>query len=173
MIKLFKVYMDQLSHIDHLVSDGPTYNPDVFNRMSKTHNCYDYAINNRKTQSEKKHPGHTKYGNELDGSNVHTCSQMELRLKADHPELEKVELHKECPVGKYKIGMMIDPEDDYHFIRQDNNGLWSHKPGSANVRNTDFQNKLLKDPSSADFNYEDGGLNYTKKCGYYCIAEPH
>ena len=69
--------------------------------------------------------------------------------------------------------MMIDPNDDYHFIRQDRDGTWSHKPGSSYVRNTDFGNNPLIDPNNADFNYRESGLNYTKKCGYYCIAEPH
>lgn len=161
--------MDHLSNIDTLISDGPQYNPQEFDKLKKTHNCYDYAINNIKIQPEKTHPGHTKYGNDLEGSDVHTCNQMELRLMADHPELEKIDLNTECPNGKYKIGMLIDPEEDYHFIRQDTNGLWSHKPGSSNVRNTDFGNRLLKDPTTADFNYKESGLNYTKKCGYYCI----
>lgn len=169
-----KIYMDHLSHIDMLVSDGPIYNPNLYVGDKKnTHNCYDYAMNNSNIQSEKTHPGYTKLGNDLEGSNVRTCEQMEERLKMDHPELQKILLYKECPPGKYKIGMMIDPNDDYHFIRQDRNGQWSHKPGSSNVRNTDFSNSLLIDPSKADFNYKEESLNYTKKCGYYCISEPH
>lgn len=165
--------MDHLSHIDNLVSDSPVYNPTVFDKNRLTHNCYDYAMNNTRKQSEKTHPGHTVLGNDLEGSNVRSCAQMEMRLELDHPELEKVSYETECPKGKYKIGMMIDPDDDYHFIRQDKDGTWSHKPGSANVRNTDFNNKLLEDPTKADFNYVSNGLNYTKKCGFYCIADPH
>jgi hypothetical protein len=165
--------MDHLSHIDNLVSDSPSYNPDLFEDNRQTHNCYDYAINNTRKQDEKTHPGHTKLGNDLDGSDVHSCAQMETRLGLDHPELEKIDYHLECPKGKYKIGMMVDPNEDYHFIRQDKNGNWSHKPGSSVVRNTDFSNKLMTDPTKADFNYRSNGLNYTKKCGFYCVAEPH
>lgn len=162
--------MDHLSQIDSLISDSPIYDPSSFDHIKQTHNCYDYAMNNTNKQSEKTHPGYKKLGNDLEGSKVHTCAQMEYRLSLDHPELEKIEYEKECPKGKYKIGMMIDPYDDYHFIRQDRNGNWSHKPGSSHVRNTDFSNKLLVDPTSADFNYQSNGLNYTKKCGFYCIA---
>ena len=165
--------MDNLSHIDKLVSDSPIYNPSLFDNNKQTHNCYDYAMNNSRKQYEKTHPGHTKLGNDLDGSNVHSCNQMETRLDLDHPELEKISYEKECPEGKYKIGMMIDPNDDYHFIRQDRDGNWSHKPGSSNVRNTDFSNVLLTDPTKADFNYRESGLNYSQQCGFYCIADPH
>lgn len=164
--------MDQLSNIDRLISDSPTYDPYNFNSDEKTrntHNCYDYIMDNYQPQKRKTHPGFTKLGNNLNGSNVRTCSQMMRRLAMDHPEIISIPYNMECPPGSYKIGMMLDPEKDYHFVRQDKTGRWSHKPGKDDATDVDFSDNLLTDPENADFDYQSVGLNYYVKCGYYCI----
>ena len=154
--------MDQLRH--HLDFSDP--------EIVKTHNCYDYAIGHLDiTQTRKTHPGISKFGNNLNGKDVHSCQQMELRLQSDHPELITTDLNNECPKDYSKIGMMIDPEEDYHLIREDGPGRWSHKPGASKPTDRDFSGNLITDPSKADFNYKEADLNYVNMCGYYCIHE--
>ena len=67
----------------------------------------------------------------------------------------------------YSSGEKLGEGNDYHFYRQDNNGYWSHKPGSTNVTNKDASNNLIKNPSIANRNYFN--LNYNKNCFFLCI----
>ena len=43
---------------------------------------------------------------------------------------------------------------DYHWYRKDNNGYWSHKPGTNFVRNVDGNGSLIKNPAKANHRYE-------------------
>ena len=57
-------------------------------------------------------------------------------------------------------------------MRQDSNGLWSHKPGARNVTNRDASGKRIYDPALADYNYKknaDGYLDYDIFCSYICV----
>lgn len=92
-------------------------------------------------------------------------------MKMDHPELFKTDLITDCPHNYYKIGMMIDPNEDYHFIRQDNNGYWSHKPGGGNVTNKDYSGMRITNPEKANFDNTSANLYYDTYCGYYCVDE--
>ena len=154
--------------------NGPEFRADEYNRpgIIKTHNCYDYAIGNfNPDQKKKSQPGRTKLGNDLQGEEVYTCKVVEDRLLIDHPELIFSSLTGQCPHGYHKIGMMIDPDDDYHFIRQDDDGYWSHKPGGDRVIDTDFSGRRIVDPEQSDFNHTQAGLHYTQFCNYYCVKE--
>ena len=77
-----------------------------------------------------------------------------------------------CPDGFSKIALIIDESDDYHFLRQDSNGYWSHKPGARKVKNVDAFGHKIKDPRLANYNYalSDGAsLNYDIFCSYMCV----
>ena len=39
---------------------------------------------------------------------------------------------------------------DYHYVRQDSNGFWSHKFGALNVTDIDYSGKKIIDPQKAD-----------------------
>lgn len=51
--------------------------------------------------------------------------------------------------GHY-IGLLIWPGTNFHWVRLDDNGNWSHKPGGTAVRNTDNNGDVITDPSKAD-----------------------
>ena len=154
--------------------NGPEFVAEDYNKpgIRKTHNCYDYAIGHlNPDQNKKSQPGRTKFDNDLQGEEVHNCQVVEDLLVYDHPEIMDSDLIEPCPYGYHKIGLMIDPEDDYHFIRQDPDGYWSHKPGAGEVTKYDFSGRKIVNPELSDFNNIEADLNYTEYCGYYCVME--
>jgi len=66
----------------------------------------------------------------------------------------------------------VDPDEDYHFYRQDKNRYWSHKPGGTEVTNKDATGRDIYDPALASRNYTDkeSSLDYDTFCGYFCLA---
>jgi hypothetical protein len=97
------------------------------------------------------------------------CVVVDHLMKADEPALQKTTFKAKCPVGTSKIAMVVDPGDDYHFYRQDSNGLWSHKDGANPVKRVDAEGQLIWDPRTAVRDYRPRSyLNYKDFCGFYC-----
>ncbi|CAF1285823.1 unnamed protein product [Adineta steineri] len=73
------------------------------------------------------------------------------------------------PTGKpekgHFVALLIWPETNFHWIRMDANGYWSHKPGGTPVRNKDNRDLPITDPSKSDFS------PWTQFCSYY-VAQP-
>ena len=93
-------------------------------------------------------------------------------LKADNPKIKKLKKNQKCPYGYYKIFVMIwksrdknVKEGDYHFIRQDKSGRWSHKNGPEPV-------KLLEEKDPYEYikneRRENENLSYSIS-GYYAV----
>jgi len=64
--------------------------------------------------------------------------------------------------GSYKIALIVG-NFDYHWLRQNPEGSWSHKRGLTEVINYDAKGQVIYDPSTANFNYseiEEYGENY-------------
>ena len=58
---------------------------------------------------------------------------------------------------------------DFHIVRQDAHGQWSHKLGFGPVRNTDASGRVIEDPEVADWDYsEEPGVHtaYELSAGY-------
>jgi hypothetical protein len=72
-----------------------------------------------------------------------------------------------CPAHTYKIALVMDPDDDYHFLRQDRGGTWSHKPGTGEATDKDFSGNIIIDPEFA--NLRSSAYNYSKFCNYFCV----
>ena len=62
--------------------------------------------------------------------------------------------------------MATVPHGDYHWYRQDADGMWSHKMGQTPATNRDNSNNLITDPAAANRGA------YTNFCGYFCVYEP-
>jgi hypothetical protein len=129
-------------------------------------NCYDYALANA-------NPHQTDYSQPVtttDEKHIYTCGEVETGLLAQHPSITVAPTFEEaCPKNSRKIALMVDSDDpsDYHFMRQDADGLWSHKPGYREPQRTDAAGKPIVAPHLSDRNYE--WFNYTHMCNYYCI----
>jgi len=96
---------------------------------------------------------------------------MVARILGDNPDVRMTTFESRCPDGTSKIALVVDPKEDYHFLRQDSNMLWSHKAGARPVKNVDAVGRTIWDPQLAYLNYTnaDSSLNYSIFCSYLCV----
>jgi hypothetical protein len=166
----------------------PDYDPDRWNRkgsVRETHNCFSYSMNvNDPKQIHQcdtneddcdhvpfHQPGSAAGYKRFSSKRQKTCPNMIIRILGDNPDISMTTFESRCPVNKSKIALVVDPKEDYHFLRQDSNMFWSHKAGARPVKNIDAGGHLIWDPSLANLNYisEDNVLNYRIFCSYLCV----
>jgi len=166
-----------------LSGSEPDYQPQEWNLpddLRKSHNCFTYAFNvwDEKKREDCKNgdcsfhqPGYAAGYGSFPSKKFKTCVDMVLRLKGDNKNFIKTTFLEKAPKGYSKIAIVVDPNADFHFIRQDSNGYWSHKPGQTNVTNLDSDGRLIFNPELANFCYpkEIDPLHYWKFCGFYNI----
>jgi hypothetical protein len=229
----------------------PPYSPDKWKQNTNalhTHNCYSYMLNDLHADARN---GHKPQPGEFAARTNNSVSQIikninrldcsvKNAVKYDNVKIKILPLqhglnHK-CKAHHYKGFLMISPNRDYHFARQDNrmidvykaidndlfNGnlkfstnpqklvkiynsyadkiipevvrlakerkgkplgskkrllnilrhskLWSHKPGSSEVINTDGNEKLILNPLKASWDFSStGGINYNINCCFFEI----
>ena len=173
-----------LEHDDNemLSKDDKSFNTNPYVRES--HNCYTYFLN-MKSQSAvdlcikdyKNHnmcrraqPGYVS-GHKILKKTDYSCPIIEQRTLDDNPNIYKISSNNmDCKPQYYKGALVVAPERDYHYYRQDDDayGYWSHKPGYKPSTMRDSDGNLISDPKKAARNYS-SGLNYKDFCGYYCV----
>ena len=192
-MKFIKSYMNEFE-IDYKPEDW-NLKPNIKN----SHNCYTYFLNkNNKFVAEKC----DKYTKKNDSSKCgelkpqpgdfaelikngtlkyknrdFTCPSMLDKVLKDNPSIKPVKYNEKCPKNSYKGSLVVDPNNTYHFYRQNGkslkgDGTWSHKPGVLSVTDVDASGNTIYFPHLADRNYkkgDDGGINYTAFCSYACI----
>ena len=137
--------------------DAPAYNPAFWNTPARQpkNNCYNYA--NDQATNTFAQPGRAtghmypsppacpgvRAGATSDG--LHAVPNFHGTLGPGH--------------GWY-VALVIWPNVDYHWYRQDKVGCWSHKPGQTAARNTDNSGHLIADPRTCNRG------NYTIFCTY-------
>jgi hypothetical protein len=179
-------------HEHHMCSQSPlsgfepAYRPALWNsktELRETHNCFSYAMNvNDPKQIARCHgkvncnapfhqPGAAAGFRGFDDQAPKTCPNMLARIMGDNPNIHFSTFPARCPKGSSKIALIVDESDDYHFLRQDSNGYWSHKPGARPVTNIDASQHTITNPELADFDYTKAGstLKYDIFCGYMCV----
>jgi len=109
--------------------------------------------------------------NALNREELRSCPVVEELMMGDIPDVTKSTFNKKCPVGSSKVAAVVDKGSDYHWYRQDRDGMWSHKDGSNKVKRFDALKKPIFNPELASRNYRWQGsdLNYDDFCGYYCV----
>ncbi|WAR23646.1 IMSP1-like protein [Mya arenaria] len=138
--------------VDQDLYQMPAYNPSPWNddeHVLEHNNCYNYATN--KVTNTFAQPGRASHYKPVGP------------IKADV-------VRKECYSDGYKkrqdggqpsknqntgpVALVFWPNadgsmHDFHFFRMDSNKMWSHKPGSTKVKNTDNARQLINDPQTA------------------------
>jgi hypothetical protein len=150
----------------------PKYNPNYWNNnknIKNNNNCYSYSVNNKNHKFGKPQPGYFARFNHIQ-NNQYKCAYFFKRILNDIPSVYLTSFKQKCKNGFHKAFFAIDSnknEHDYHFYRQDNNQLWSHKPGTTNVINYDADYKIIQNPLKANRNYK--SYNYDKPCFFFCV----
>ena len=145
------------------------YEQDKWNVSSikNSHNCYSYALGKKiKNIKNKPQPGYSS-GHKHINDNEYECNFFYNRLKKDAPASYIETFDNKCLPGFYKIFLVLDKKNDYHWYVQNKNKYWSHKPGHSAVTNLDASKKIIENPhkSNRDFGY----LNYNTSCFYACV----
>jgi hypothetical protein len=94
------------------------------------------------------------------------------RLMGDNPVIHPSAFELKCPRDTSKIALVVDEDQDYHFLRQDSNGYFSQKSGGLPVTNLDAFGHRIFDVQLANHNWHPerpNNLNYDRFCGYFCV----
>lgn len=169
-----------------LSGNEPNYEPWRWNtkqEIRETHNCFSYAMNvndpkqiddckkNKNCDVPFHQPGSAGGHDRFRSDRLKTCPEMVARILGDNPSIRMTTFTAKCPADTSKIAIVVDPNEDYHFYRQDKNTWWSHKPGGTQVTNLDASKRPIYDPNLANRDYTDknGRLDYDRFCAYLCV----
>lgn len=137
-------------------ADAPAYNPSFWNTpgVQPYNNCYNYA-NNQATNTFAQ-PGRA-HGISLSSLQ---CGPVSTAAQADGLQSVPNFSATRGPGQGWYVALVIWPNTDYHWYRQDKVGCWSHKPGQTAARNTDNSGNTIQDPQTCNRG------PYTQFCGY-------
>lgn len=169
----------------------PPYEPELWNHpiLVKAYNCFAFAFNIRDKAQEEKcksyerckvafhQPGSIAGYPPINEKKTKTCPNIIARMMGDNKILPSA-FELKCPAHMSKIGLMIDPNQDYHFVRQNppsgraKIGYFSGKSGEMPVTDLDAQGHKIFDVELANFDYRktSDSLRYTEFCGYFCVS---
>lgn len=122
----------------------PKYEPEKWNDNNgiQLNNCYNYACNIQTGTYAQ--PG------QATGNRYSSIDCNEVSDGAVSDGLTKQDCDQMCPNCCHKVALVVAPGYDYHWYRQDDNGMWSHKPGGTPVTNLDNSGNPINDPRTAD-----------------------
>ena len=73
-----------------------------------------------------------------------------------------------CPEGTYKVALVLYSNQDYHWYRQNPNGLWSHKFPGDQISDVDPSGNLIIDPQISNQKFIQG--DYDIFVGYFAVT---
>jgi len=126
--------------------DAPAYTPGTWNTpaVQPKNNCYNYA--NNKITNTFAQPGRA-HGKQ---ATLMACPNVLAAAKADGL-VQVSNFTAPLPKGRgWYVALVVWPNADYHWYRQDKVGCWSHKPGQTAARNTDNSGKAIADPKTCN-----------------------
>ncbi len=173
-------YLDEWVCVRMLPTNGSelAYSPSMWSGAIKNYcNCYAYALNNQVFPGTNwlwvtQQPGEYcdyRSTQSQDSAEEDICDAVAADYDMYNEDFDKaltfrsIERYEACPAGTYKVALVAS-ESDYHWYRQDADGLWSHKPGTNAVKRTDASGELIIDPYIADRG------DYTQFLGYYAVT---
>ncbi len=160
----------------------PEYVPQIWSHheVQYSTNCYAYACNDPwgHTPNTRPQPGQQagQPASAMRGSRVRAAVQQD-DLQRRQRLIPMARLRNEgVPTqvvnqpGHYLIALVVAPNVDYHWVRQDRSGYWSHKPGWDPATDKDANGMRIHDPRTAAFRVLVDGLprTYRFETFYYC-----
>jgi hypothetical protein len=179
-----KRHQDSCPNMSPLSGSEHRFQPSKYNskfEIQDSHNCFAYAFNIQDPLTPKEcnkescdipfhQPGRKSGFPKWKRVKGKRCPDLMARLMGDVRTLHRTDFTRRCPKGMYKVAAVIDPKSDYHFYRQDADGLWSHKPGGTKVTRRDASKHLIYNPELCDRDYsKEGGMHYDHFCSFMCI----
>lgn len=137
---------------------APVYEPGKWNNDYTTlrrNNCYNYSNNTVTNTFAQPGRGTGKKYSRITGEEV-----TDAAVRDGLTKLEKKPIIMRDSEGHY-IALCIWPRRDYHWYRLDDSGMWSHKPGGTQARDTDRSNEKISDPATCNRG------PYTEFWGYF------
>lgn len=135
----------------------PTFTPGFWNdggQVQFHNNCYNYSNNHRTdTFAQPGRRAGAMYASL-------TCAAVLAAAGADG--IPRLPASGACGGGRDKIALVVAPGWDYHWYRQDQNGMWTHKPGGTQATSLDNSSNPISNPETANRG------PYTDFCGYFC-----
>jgi hypothetical protein len=191
--------------------DNPPYKPGDWNDgtggpIQGSTNCYAYAMDSRlgHTVGKTPQPG-IKSGKPVPSpvncstvtSSVIEDGKPDTILQAEQcPYQKQNKLPPPDKKGYYLVVLVTTSKptgydsatkefyiNDYHWYRQDSDGLWSHKPGTTPVRRTDASGSPVTNPETANRRSTIGSrvvpgvgpvpvvIDYDNFCGYFYVKK--
>lgn len=159
------------------------YNPALWDEwVEPVCNCYSYMLNNQV------YPGTndiwlSQQPGEYAGRSIEPFTEQDIfdavladdkRFKSPLSDklFRRIDEDAVCPDGMYKVALLkIDNSAnsrEFHWLRQDADGFWSHKNGPAPVTREDSLGALISNPREGYF-VIDGGGEYTF-WGFYAVC---
>ena len=164
----------------NITSNNRSYNLNKYVRES--HNCYSFFLNLKSNKAietckhdlphqdycRRSQPGYASGYPRLKKKDF-TCPSIMQRTLDDNKNVYRVKKYQTCPADYYKGALVVAPQRDYHYYRQnDDTKYWDHKPGYKPVQHVDSNNNIITDPETASRDYG-GTLNYSDFCGFLCV----
>lgn len=165
---------------DKCRDDAPIYGPDdpkevtyspgtddegCFQTMQSDNNCYNYGTDILTNSFAQPGRGTGVCGHHDRPCVPNTCADVRRAAESDGLVWKGTTLPSALPAVGHYVSLHIWPESNFHWLRQDANLTWSHKPGGSRVRNVDNNNKIITDPAKADVS------PWSTHCGYL-LATP-
>lgn len=169
---------------------GLVFNPEFWNDKDAIElaNCYAHAMNvNVQTPRARLQPGEIgQVPVDIRQPILQVANNLIRAVEQDiSTGMGRIVKLRSCtdddiPQGEeYKVAFVVAPEAsnanrifDYHWYRENKNGVWSHKPGLTDATTEDNSKKTINadnKPEQCDRNYN-RNLNYSIFCGYYMVT---
>lgn len=173
------VYLETGTYFPLNGSELP-YEPEKWNYKPVVNytNCYSYAINNQVYPGTNTlfymRPGeyHGVMMSNLDVNEIVQACKRDFAKYSNtfhHTYLfGSIGKYAVPPDGMYKVALLVADSvyyRDFHFMRQDSDGYWSHKKGSDPARRNDldkYSYNLITDPETCY-------LGFYEFCGFYAV----
>ncbi len=155
------------------IMKAPRYEPQRWNnpRVRPRNNCYNYGTN--RLTSTYAQPGRYS-GRPLAAMGRMTCAKVRRavmsdrlipfgyrrRAEGDEQPLPRDLIAKARTVQGHLAAVAVAPGHDYHWFRLDNNGWWSHKPGSSPATDR-HKGRKISDPRQ--------WKTYPQFCGFFFV----
>lgn len=129
-------------------------------------NCYNYATNYPNGSNAQ--PGWA--GGGASAAQALECDALVAAAESDGLLFAGAALSDStCDPGCSRVAL-VSSGFDFHWYREEVDGMWSHKPGQSEATRFDNSAQPITDPSKANRNGGHPFLNYTEFCGFLCVC---